>query len=110
MHSGNGPIVGAANHTVLDRVKVTIIDLSLKIGRIADRVPPEFAVPGLCFAFEKLSGMAMRCRGQMAGKYGLYLLPYQRDVAAAGGQRPNGVDVVRQHYHRVARKWKTLHR
>jgi hypothetical protein len=82
--------------TVLHRIEVNVIDVTLEVRIISDCVLPKPSLPESRFAPLYLTLRPQLRRRQLAGESAFDLAPAFREIGIAGRQGPNGMEMVRQ--------------
>src|SRR5436190_24121782 len=94
-------IADAGDQAMLERVDVTIFDMTSIVRLIADRMLPEAALPDAAFATRRANGAEPLLPRQRLGKATLDQSPARRNIAIAGQKRKNRMQMIGQHDNRV---------
>jgi hypothetical protein len=90
------PIANPSDITVLHRIEVKVIDVTLKVRIVSDCVLPKPSLPDPRFAPLYLAPRPQLRRRQLAGESAFDLAPASREIGLAGRQGPNGMEMVWQ--------------
>jgi glutathione S-transferase len=90
------PIAGAANESMLHGIEMNIIDVSLKVGIVPDRVLPIPPLPQAALALPDLARRVRDIDGQSSRKAALDQAPAQRKIGVIWRKLPDRVNMVRQ--------------
>ena len=91
------PIAHARNEAMLDGVDITVRDMPGVVSFVADHVLPKPPLPDAALIARLADRCAMLPLWQRFRKGSLDETPARREIRIAGRQRPDGVNVVRQH-------------
>lgn len=95
------PVANARDEAVLDRIDGAIFDVAAEIFVVADQMFPEPALPDPAFAARDADRAALLGLRDGLGEADLDQPPAQRKIGVIRRQRPNRVNVIGQHHHRV---------
>ena len=98
------PICGTGYQAMFHRVDVDVIAMGVEIGFVAQRVFPISRLPDCSFS-TRIALQLDALTAQTGNKTGLDGPPASRIIIIALRQAPNGVQVIRQHHHRLNREW-----
>jgi hypothetical protein len=85
------PVANASDITVLHRIEVNVIDVTLEVRIISDCVLPKTSLPDSRFTPPYLAPRPQLRRRQLAGESAFDLAPAFREIGIAGRQGPNGM-------------------
>ena len=91
------PIFGVVSKTMLDRVKMDIIDVTLEISLISYRVLPKSPLPDSPFALGNPGGGPAFIGAKSGRETALDKSPSRRKIGVVLRQRPHRMQVIRQH-------------
>ena len=77
-------------------IEMNVIDVTLKVGIVTDRVLPIAPLPKATFAFDRLARGWLDIDGQSSRKPAFDQAPAQRKIAVIWRKLPNGVNMVGQ--------------
>jgi hypothetical protein len=95
------PIAHTRDQSVLDRIDAAIFDMAHVIGLVADQMLPEPTLPDAAFAAGRADGTEPFLFWQRPGKTALDEAPASREIAVAGRQRPDRMQVIWQDDERI---------
>src|SRR5688500_5262149 len=98
MQRGIRPIYHPDRVTVLDRIEVDVVEMTLKILFVHDHVFPEPALPDAAFSFGGADIGTMFGLWQSTGESGFDARPAIRVVGVAFGQPPQAMQMLGQHH------------
>ncbi len=101
------PICNARDMPVFDGIELNVIDVSLKIGLIADRVLPIAPLPNSFLAFNNLARRA-RSRLDSPREAAFDERPSGGKVCISIGQGPDSVEVIRKNANCNGLKWPSI--
>jgi hypothetical protein len=92
-----GPILDLRDMAVFHRIEVNVVDVTLKVALIAQRMLPKSALPNspLAFAVPALRDLLMSWHA--ASEHRLDQAPARREIRVAFGQCPYRVQMIGQH-------------
>ena len=96
VQAGVGPVGGATDEAVLDRVVMDVIDVVAVIGLVADQVLPISTLPDAAFAASLAYGRSMFGDGNLPAEILLDPPPTAREIAVSGRQGGDAMQVLGQ--------------
>lgn len=92
------PIRSPCRMTMLHRIEMDVIQVTLQIPFIGDQALPETSLPDAALALAQPAGTNALTRRDLAGEAGLDQHPARGAIAIAPWQRPHGVHVIGQYH------------
>ena len=91
------PIADIAAQSMFDGIEMDIVCATLQIRFVANGVFVKTPLPNTAFVPPLFAGGQVFGMREMCGEFGFNQPPVQGIIRIVGRQRPNGVNVVRQH-------------
>lgn len=102
---GQWPIRNARGVSMLDRIEVDVIEVAPEVVLVSDPVFPEATLPESTFPFRDPRGTPPFPRWHSHRECRFHIRPAHRVVHVAGRQRPEAVQVIRQHDDGIHDEW-----
>ena len=91
------PIADIAEQSMFDGIEMDVVRATLQICFVAHGVFVKTPLPNTAFVPPLFAGRQVFGTREMCGEFGFNQPPAQGIIRIVGRQRPNGVNVVRQH-------------
>src|SRR4051812_1254613 len=95
------PIYRSTHMSMLDRIVMNVVRVTLEVSLIANRMLPETMLPDAAFSGRDPSARQAFTFWDAARECRLDSMPSRRKVGIAWRQRPRAVQMVRQHDNRI---------
>src|SRR5437867_2483499 len=97
MKRGMRPIAHPCDEAVLERIDVTILDVTCIIGLVADQVLPKSALPDAALVARDANGAELFLLRKRSRETGLDQPPTRREIMIVRRQLPDRMQMVGQH-------------